>query len=242
MLKSPNAILTLVAINVGAYLAIHLLNINVMEMLALYYPGNPKWWFGQFLTHIFIHGGLTHILFNMYGLWAFGTPLLKLWGSTRFVLFFLITGIGAGLIFTLVNYLQFTALYEEIHALNVSAQAIQALLEKGQVPNNLTQGFPSEKLQELFQIYHSPVVGASGAIYAILVAFAVLFPNAKMMLIFIPYPIKAMYFVPIIILGDVFFGMTRYSVGNIAHFAHVGGAIMGLAIVLVWRWRYKGHL
>ena len=188
-----------------------------------------------------MHGGITHILFNMYALWAFGTPLETSWQTPRFLLFYFATGIGAALIYSAANYYQFTAIADQITALGYSAENIQAILSNGLVDNNLINHLGKDQLLEFMSIYNAPVVGASGAIYGILVAFAFTYPNAKLALIFLPVPISAKYFVPVIIAGDLFFGVTKYSIGNIAHFAHVGGALTALCIMLFYKMYQKGN-
>jgi membrane associated rhomboid family serine protease len=182
-----------------------------------------------------MHGGISHILFNMYALWSFGTPLETSWQTPRFLMFYFATGIGAAGIYTAANYYQFNAISDQIMALGYNAESIKTILSSGLVDNNLVNQLGKERLLEYISIYNSPVVGASGAMYGVLVAFAVTYPNAKLSLIFLPVPISAKYFVPIIICGDLFFGITKYSVGNIAHFAHVGGALTALIIILFYK-------
>jgi membrane associated rhomboid family serine protease len=146
----------------------------------------------QLLTHMFLHGSISHLAFNMLALWSFGRVLEKVWGVQRFLIFYLVCGIGAAVISQLVD---------------------QFIL--GPV-----------------SIYTS-TVGASGAIYGLLVAFAMMFPNFKIMLIFLPVPIAAKYFVPVILLIDLAAGFTGFSIfgQNIAHFAHLGGAFMGFLML-----------
>lgn len=140
----------------------------------------------QLLTHMFLHGGVTHLAFNMLALWSFGRILEKVWGVQRFVVFYLVCGLGAALISQLVDQFVLGPVY----------------------------GY---------------TVGASGAIYGLLVAFAMMFPNFKIMLIFLPVPIAAKYFVPVLLLIDLTAGVTGFSIfgQNVAHFAHLGGALMG---------------
>ncbi|MET2985433.1 rhomboid family intramembrane serine protease [Aureibaculum conchae] len=164
---------------------------KMFEWFALFYPTSPFFKPWQFVTHMFMHGGLMHIIFNMYALWAFGSPLEQLWGRNKFFFFYFSAGLGAALVYTLSNYF---------------------LLD-----------------------YNAVAVGASGAVYGVLVAFAMNFPNSKLALIFFPVPIAAKYFIPIILFGDLFFGFTNYSVGNIAHFAHIGGALFGFLIAFYWK-------
>ncbi len=209
------------------------------ETFALFFPKNENFHIWQFVTNIFMHGGFAHIFFNMYALWAFGTPLEKLWGSKKFYVFFLLSGIGAAVIYTLINYYQFNGIYNDLIAAGATDQDISALLQ-GVVPNGGWVGAIGEKaLTDFVSFYHIPVVGASGAIYGVLVAFGIMFPNAKLFLIFLPVPIPAKYFVPALIGLDLFSGVTGFSIfgGGIAHFGHVGGAIIGF--LLMWYWRQK---
>jgi membrane associated rhomboid family serine protease len=204
-------------------------------MFALYFPENPNFHYWQFLTHMFMHGGFMHIMFNMYGLWAFGTPLEQMWGRNKFLFFYFSAGLGAGIIYTLVNYYQFNSVYEQLVSIGLSATDIQYLLSSGKSSFPILENIPQDDLDNFSSTYYTPAVGASGAIYGVLVAFGMMFPNAKLALIFFPVPIAAKYFIPVIILGDLFFGLTSYSIGNVAHFAHVGGAIIGF--IIAWYWK-----
>ena len=210
-------------------------NLGLQSMFALYFPESPNFGFWQFLTHMFMHGGFTHILFNRYALWAFGTPLEQIWGKNKFLFFYFSAGLGAGAIYTLVNYFQFNSVYDQLIAIGLSGGEIQQILETGSYNSQILNAISETDLSEFFATYHTPAVGASGAIYGILVAFGMTFPNAKLALIFFPVPIAAKYFIPAIILGDLFFGMTSYSIGNVAHFAHIGGALIGFLIAWYWK-------
>ena len=175
-----------------------------------------------------------HIAFNMYALWAFGTPLEQMWGRNKFLFFYFSAGIGAGIIYTLVNYYQFNSIYEQLINMGISGSDIQAILDSGRY-NDAIISLSNEEMSKFYSLYHTPAIGASGAVYGVLVAFGMSFPNAKLALIFFPVPIAAKYFIPVILLGDLFFGVTKYSVGNIAHFAHIGGAIIGF--IIAWYWK-----
>ncbi len=235
MPSAKQSIYYLVVINVVIFIIGYFFKISEVQALALYFPLNEKFNYYQVLTHMFMHGGISHLLFNMYALWSFGTPLETSWQTPKFLIFYFATGIGAALLYTLVNYYQFSVIFNQIVALGYSAETIQTMLTSGYVDSNLVNQVGKSTFMELMSIFHSPVVGASGAIYGILVAFAFTYPNAKLSLIFLPIPINAKYFVPVIIAGDLFFGLTKYSVGNIAHFAHVGGAVTALIIILLWK-------
>ena len=235
MPSAKQSIFYLVVINVAIFSVSYFLNVSEFQTLALYFPLNEKFHYYQIVTHMFMHGGIAHILFNMYALWSFGTPLEKSWQTPKFLLFYFATGIGAALLYSLANYYQFMVISDQIMALGYTTENIQVMLTSGYVDNNLVNQVGEPRLIEFMSIFNAPVVGASGAIYGILVAFAFTYPNAKLALIFLPFPISAKYFVPIIIVGDLFLGLTKYSVGNIAHFAHVGGALTALLIILLWK-------
>lgn len=164
------------------------------EIFALFSFESPLFKPYQLITHMFMHGGLTHILFNMIALVSFGSALEHFWGGKRFLFFYISCGLGAALANNLIN-------------------------------------------QYYFHDIATAAVGASGAVYGLLVAFAFMFPNAELALMFIPVPIKAKYFVPILVALDLFSGFTGMSIfgAGIAHFAHVGGAVVGF--IMMWFWR-----
>jgi len=172
-----------------------------------------------------MHGSPSHILFNMFGLWMFGSPLEQMWGRQKFLFFYISSGLGAAFLQMAIYYLQVKNLYDVVELNNLSLSDPQQLL------NYMSQIDYNNAISS----FNSVMVGASGAIYGTLVAFAFSFPNSKLMLLFLPFPIKAKYFVPLLILIDLFFGVSSYSVGPIAHFAHIGGALIGLVMVLYWK-------
>lgn len=216
------------------YFVPQLLNLDLTNIFALHYPENENFGAWQYITHIFMHGSPMHLIFNMYALWAFGTPLEQMWGKNKFLFFYFSAGIGAGIIYTLANYYQFNGIYEQLINSGITPNEIKSLLNTGQY-NNALITLSNEKISEFYSLYHTPAVGASGAVYGILVAFGLMFPNSKLALIFFPVPIAAKYFIPIMIAGDLFFGVTKYSIGNVAHFAHIGGAIIGFMIAWYWK-------
>ena len=225
----------LIIINVIFFLAPQLIKgVDLENLFALHFPKNENFGVWQYVSHIFMHGSFSHILFNMYGLWAFGTPLEQIWGRNKFLFFYFSAGIGAGLIYTAVNYFQFESIYNQLISFGLNASDIQEILNTGSY-NTALIGLPTETMNEFYSLYHTPAVGASGAVYGVLVAFGLMFPDAKLALIFFPVPIAAKYFIPVMIAGDLFFGVTKYSIGNVAHFAHVGGALIGFLIAWYWK-------
>ena len=218
----------LIILNVILFVVPQFLNLDLTNILALHFPQNEHFGFWQYLTSTFMHGSFGHILFNMYGLYAFGTPLEQMWGKKKFLFFYFSTGIGASIIYTLVNYYQFNDAFEKLIELGATKMEIMKLM-------NPTLIYNDEILQTVNALYNTSALGASGAVYGVLVAFGLYFKEAKLAMIFFPIPIAAKYFIPILLLGDLFFGMTRYSVGNIAHFAHIGGALVGF--IFAWYWK-----
>jgi len=240
MTINKNTVNYLIGINIVIFLLLALTaNTELADIFALYFFENPKFAIWQPFTHLFLHGGVAHLLFNMYALFAFGTVLENKWGKQKFLTFYFISGLGAAFIYSVMNYIQFNSIYDELVLLGVGVEEIQRMLTSGRVSNNVLAQISEERLSEFYSVYHSSAVGASGAIYGILIAYAITYPDAKLALIFLPAPIKARYFVPILIGADLFFGATRYSIGNIAHFAHIGGAVFGLIMMLWWRWQDK---
>lgn len=236
MNQITDAIKHIIIINVIVFIAPQLLKSDFTNILALHFPKNEHFGFWQYVTHMFMHGGFTHLLFNMYGLWAFGTPLEQLWGKNKFIFFYFSAGIGAGLIYTLVNYYQFNAIYGLFINAGLTNDEVISILKEGstndyRVINAITQ----PHFEKIFSLYNAPAVGASGAVYGVLVAFGMYFKDAKLALLFFPVPIAAKYFIPILIGFDLFFGVTKYSLGNIAHFAHIGGALIGFLLAFYWK-------
>jgi membrane associated rhomboid family serine protease len=230
-----NAVNILIAINVLIFFASTSITGGLTNSLALYFPQNEHFAFWQYVTHMFMHGSIAHLLFNMLALWMFGTHLEKNWGKRRFLIFYFACGIGAALIYTAINNYQFHTIYNLLSEFGLNSLDIYTMIEqKSYPPAVLTE----DQAGKLLSIYHFPVVGASGAIYGILVAYAFIFPNNKLILIFLPYPVAAKYFVPALITLDLFLGITDVSIlgdGGVAHFAHVGGAIIGFLMMVSWR-------
>ncbi|HRI81363.1 MAG TPA: rhomboid family intramembrane serine protease [Opitutaceae bacterium] len=204
----------------------------------LWYPANPHFAPWQLVTHMFLHGGVGHIFFNMFALVSFGRILEREWGAPRFLLFYFLCGVGAGLVQLGVSWQEFNALHERLVAAGLAPAAISELLATGRgvLPTD-----PAVKatLFDLYGVYASPMIGASGAIYGVLVAFGFLYPNAKLALMFVPVPVAAKYFIPGLLALDLLAGVTGFSLfgASVAHFAHLGGALIGFLLMLLWRKR-----
>lgn len=212
------------------------------DLLALYLPAHTDFHYWQYLSSMFMHGSISHLLFNMLALWMFGTALERLWGGARFLVFYLLCGVGAGLIYNAINSYEFNQLTQQLQSLGLSSEELQRLVTRGEYRSKL-MGLTEELASTYYFAYNTSTVGASGAIYGVLVAFAFCFPNTKLIFLFLPIPIAAKYFVPSIILLDLLSGVTGFSIfgDNIAHFAHVGGGVVGLVLMLVFgRGRGRG--
>lgn len=206
----------------------------VYRLFSLYYFESPNFYPWQPITHMFMHGNFMHILFNMYALWAFGSPVEHHLGSKKFLFFYFTAGIGAALIHTGYNYYQVHSISEIILQAGWSGEDIHRILATGEYDTSILQHVSKEQLGRLFSSFNTPAVGASGAVYGVLVAFGVLYPESKLMLIFLPVPVKAKYFIPGIILMDIFFGISGSSTG-VAHWAHIGGALIGYLMIRHWK-------
>ncbi|SFW12689.1 Membrane associated serine protease, rhomboid family [Sinomicrobium oceani] len=237
MYRVTEAIKHLLIINVLFFVATQLYHDQMIELFSLWFPRNENFRLWQIVTHMFMHGGFMHIFFNMYALWAFGSPLEQMWGRNKFLFFYFSAGLGAALIHTGVGYYQFNEGLKALMHAGIKEEDIFALLREGKYNDYWYQVAPKGTIDNLLAAYIQPAVGASGAIYGVLVAFAMMFPNAELFLIFVPIPIKAKYFIPVLIGLDLFSGFTGYSLfgGGIAHFAHVGGALFGF--IMMWYWK-----
>jgi membrane associated rhomboid family serine protease len=231
---------------------------NSTELFALYYVESAAFKPWQIITHMFMHGGYLHLFFNMFALYSFGSTLESFWGEKKFLFFYISCGLGSALLHTLVNYFQIHSLLESVASLNLSNAEIKLLLNSdlnsvfdenskmigSSVKTILDKvGANQEQFNVIAQanmLSNIPVLGASGAIYGLLVAFAFQFPDARLGLLFIPVPIKAKYFVIGLLSVDLFLGFSGkslFGVGGtgVAHFAHIGGAIVGFIMVYFWK-------
>ncbi|MEO0367822.1 MAG: rhomboid family intramembrane serine protease [Pseudomonadota bacterium] len=226
----------LVAIICVCYFLASVLNPQGFSGFELYNFNHPSFAPWQLVSYLFLHGSVMHLLLNMIGLWSFGRVLERVWGGRRFLFFFLVCGVGAGVIALIVNQLNLDSTTSSLIEAGVSEAEIMRLLNNGQVGSNIAAAISRQEMQSLYNLANAPMVGASGAIYGVLIAFAMLFPNFKIMLVFLPIPIAAKYFVPVLLLIDLTAGFTGISIFglNIAHFAHIGGALIGFLIVLYW--------
>ena len=188
-----------------------MLHIDLVQYLGLHYIGASDFRPYQFVTYMFMHGSFSHLFFNMFALWMFGNTIENAWGSKRFLIFYFVCGIGAGLVQELVQYIQFVTTLQEYTNVRISAYQT---IPMSQYLNMMT------------------TVGASGAVYGILLAFGMTWPNSRIYIYF-AIPIKAKWFVIIYGVIELLSGLSNSD--NVAHFAHLGGMLFGLALILYWR-------
>ena len=235
--RMSETVKVLLIMNVLFFIGTLTLGDQAYRYFSLWFFENENFGIWQVITHMFMHGSFMHILFNMYALWAFGSPIEQMLGKNKFIFFYFSAGIGAAVIHTLVNYYHFQAGYSELLEAGMQPKAIETLLETGEYSTSILNQVSQDVLREFYTAFNTPAVGASGAIYGVLVAFGMLFPNVELFLLFVPVPIKAKYFIPGLIGIDLFSGVTGYSLfgGGIAHFAHIGGALFGF--IMMWYWK-----
>lgn len=241
--KETPAVLILIGINVLLFfISSGFPVLGLRDSLALFFWQNPAHGVWQYISSMFMHADISHLLFNMFGLFMFGTALERLWGAKKFLTLYFAAGIGAGLIQNGVNWYQFQGIENLLLNSGLSATAIETMLTTGSYDTNLVD-LSKEKLMSFYQLFNIPMVGASGALYGVLVAYALLYPNNKLMLLFLPFPIAAKFFIPAILLLDLFSGVTGFSIfgRNIAHFAHLGGALIGFLLMMFWRYQHQSR-
>ncbi|MDH6251550.1 membrane associated rhomboid family serine protease [Chryseobacterium sp. H1D6B] len=202
--------------------------------LAAFYPFSPFFHSWQIITHMFMHGSIMHILFNMLTLWSFGPVLEQSLGEKKYLILYFASGLGGFFLFNLWNFVEVQQISSQLQTLGFNVDAYLSGA-KG-VFMGSSESILKQKglLESLNGIVTTPMLGASGAIFGVVAAFAALYPDAKLMIMFIPVPIKAKYILPVVIVVSIFLGFSG-NVGGIAHFAHVGGALVGFLLARVWR-------
>ena len=232
----PDVIKNILIINCLFYLATITLEsqgINLTKILGLHQFQSPNFRPHQLITHMFMHGSFAHSFWNMFAVWMFGKVLENVWGGKRFLKFYIITGLGAALIY--MGYIQFQI---NVFSKNIDPSQLQELLYvvKNQGADIISQGqnYTNPILGKMNGLINAPMVGASGALFGILLAFGLLFPNT-LLYIYFAIPIKAKYFVMIYGAMELFLGLRNHPSDNIAHFAHLGGMIAGYIILKYWK-------
>lgn len=226
-----------------------------LDWLALYPIGSPLFGVWQFLTYMFMHANMGHIFSNMIGLISLGPLLEQRWGARRFLTYWLICGFGAGVLYNGLRTYEVNRMGQQLEIFRNEPTDLHLMdFVESNLPESRATYLPAARalhqspgdayvvqttLGQFENLYENslngPMVGASGALFAIMLAFAWLFPNTELMVFLIPVPIKAKYFVLLYGLYEFFFGVYRVPGDNVAHFAHLGGMLVGLVVLLVWQ-------
>jgi len=224
-----NIILINVLMLLVDYAAKSVFGIDLTMVLGLYFPKSEHFMPVQIITHMFMHGGIWHLFFNMYALYIFGQVLENVWGPKRFFIYYMVCGLGAAFIHESVILFQYNKLMNAI-----SPDQLQLVLNEGTEYFMQGKVFTNETMKSLQLLLNVPTVGASGAIFGILLAFGVLFPNTQLMLLIPPIPIRAKYFVLIYGALELYLAVTQPG-SNIAHAAHLGGMLFGYILIKYWQ-------
>ncbi len=235
MNRTPAVITQLLVINLIFFVGSQFSYSISRDIFSLFYFENDKFLYSQLVTHMFMHGNIMHLAFNMFALWMFGSTLVSIWGKNKFLFFYFSCGIGAAILQNYSNYVNINSFMNILSDASFSQQQIVSILKTATYPTYMLDFVSESEILSAYSDFNTPMIGASGAIYGIVVAFSFMFPNTKLMLLFPPVPVKAKYLVPGLIVVDLFFGLTSASIGSIAHFAHIGGAITGLLMMLYWK-------
>ncbi|MDB5128067.1 rhomboid family intramembrane serine protease [Mucilaginibacter sp.] len=221
----PPVVKNLLIINIIFFIATYALAkmVDLEHLLAVYYPNSPLFKPWQIITYMFMHGGFTHIFFNMFALVMFGPMLEGTLGSKKFFNYYFFTGIGGFVLYMIVQAIQVYSITGGITIPHPEIDSSYFMFGGGQ-----------EQAQSLYNLYHIPMLGASGAVFGILVGFGMLFPNLEMLVMFIPVPVKAKYVVMGYVAIELFTGVGRFAGDNVAHFAHLGGALFGFILLKIW--------
>ena len=218
----PTVTKNLIIINVllfaGTFVA-QSYGIDLTQYLGLHFFLADNFNPAQLFTYMFMHAGFSHIFFNMFAVWMFGRILEQVWGPRRFLFYYILCGIGAGLIQEVVQYIHYETVLSAYNGVNTG----NGIIPMTEYLNQMT------------------TVGASGAVYAILLAFGMLFPNQQMFIFPLPFPIKAKYFVIGYAVIELYSGLANNAGDNVAHFAHLGGMIFGFILIMYWKKKNKNN-
>jgi membrane associated rhomboid family serine protease len=246
--STPPVVKNLIYINVVLFVATWVLKNSfgkdLVGLLGLHFFESRLFTPVQIISHMFMHANIPHLFFNMFALWMFGKMLERVWGSQRFFIYYIITGLGAAAVHTLVNYIQYSHIEAAIVAFsNAPSADVFKEIATSYFPGINAYYFDSAPFnvqlatdvlyKEYATLINIPTIGASGAVYGVLLAFGMLFPNTELMLLFPPIPIKAKWMVIAYGVLELYLGLAQPG-SNIAHFAHLGGMLFGFVLIKYW--------
>ena len=218
-----NGLLFLGTISLESY------GIDLTQILGLHQFQSADFMPHQLITHCFMHASFTHLFFNMFAMWMFGKILENVWGGKRFLIYYMFTALGAAALHLAVSQYEILNLQSQIDPGN-----LDIILESGKSILERNQNYSNQLMGKLNLLINTPTVGASGAVFGILLAFGILFPNT-LLYIYFAMPIKAKYFVIIYGLLELYAGLSNNPADNVAHFAHLGGMIFGFILIKYWQ-------
>lgn len=238
--STASVVWNIIIINVLCLIATTVLRsksgIELNDTLGLHFVISEKFRVYQFFTYMFMHAGVEHILFNMFAVYMFGRLFEMFWGGKKFLFYYLVAGLGAAIVQQTVWYIDYCSIASHIADMpavmsHISTEGAKALAE--------SLNYSDEYMGRLNILMNIPTVGASGAVFGILLAFGYMFPKEKLYMFFLPIPIPARVFVIVYGLIELFAGVANFSWDNVAHFAHLGGLLFGLILLLIWKKRGK---
>lgn len=246
MSRITDTVKTLLIANILFFVGSQMVGDIAIQQFALWFPKNENFKIWQIISHMFMHADTGHIFFNMFALWMFGSVMEHAIGQKRFLFLYFSSGLGAVALQLIFSYYNFEMGVNELANAGMSQDKIQDLIENaygqmvrsGEYSVNIPNEIDQSAVKSMIGSYMTPMVGASGAIFGILAGFAIVYPNLPLYIIFIPIPIKAKYLIGGYFVYEVFAGFTNIGIlgpSNTAHWAHVGGAIIGF--LTMWYWK-----
>ncbi len=248
--NTPRITKNIVLLCITLYIVTYFSGMNLTLLLGGFYPESVNFKPFQIITHMFMHGGFLHIAFNMYVLFMFGPIVERTLGEKRFFILYSLGGLGSFVLFNFMNYIELDSFKEILLSQGVDMDKFNIYSkldyhfksDEQEVSNNfnawaatLPSGVNMDAATKWFAGLTNPMIGASGAISAVMTAFAMLFPESRMQLLFPPISFKAKYLIPITLGLDIYLGLQNNPGDNVAHFAHVGGAIVGIILAKIWK-------
>lgn len=246
MARITDTVKTLLIANVLFFLGSQLVGSQAVQYFALWFPKNDNFHIWQLITHMFMHASMGHIFFNMFALWMFGSVMEQSIGQKKFLFLYFSAGLGAAALQLIFSYYNFEMGVKELVGAGMSPDQIQDLIHNaysqmssgGKYSVHIPENIDGSAVKSMLGSYMTPMVGASGAIFGVLAAFAIIYPNLPLYIIFVPIPIKAKYLIGGYFVLEVFSGVTNVGIlgpSNTAHWAHVGGAVFGF--IMMWYWK-----
>jgi membrane associated rhomboid family serine protease len=232
----PQVTKNLLILNALFYLATYVLEakgIDLQASLSMYSVYSPSFKPFQIVTHFFMHGSFFHLLFNMFGLITFGSMLERVWGAKRFAIFYFACALGAAAIYNIIGSIHIYHVLQDLNMMSINKSELNQVMLEG---NNIIEDYKYHEIcNDYIDSIRSRVLGASGAIYGLLVGAAMLFPNTQMMLLFPPIPIKLKYLALALIVIALYSNFKDNPGDNVAHLAHLGGAAVGFIMIMIWK-------